>query len=1284
MSAIQSVGREILVFLSSTFKDMEEERRHLLTSVFPHFRRLCLERLVNFTEIDLRWGVTEEEAKNGRTVEICLEEIERCRGVKPPPFFIGFLGERYGWIPKEEELEHYWSAHSASPYTALIKSALEKGISVTELEMQQALFDESKREDAGRGRIFLRARSLTDDLARQAGSADGDTRFYDPAGERLEALKARLRGSPFMGIDGYESIEEFGDAVLVFLLLQLNKHFPLEERPDAYAQQTRAHALYAQSRLQAYIPLQDAAAEIRALIEQASTGTEPRKLHIKAPSGWGKSAFLAYLHNGFAEAGHATVFAHYVGADDDLTLEGWRERLFDFLERAGRLTSKLPESNQERWDVLSSLLHEVVRNSDDRLILLLDAVNQLTDQDKALEYLGGIQLPEGVVLVMTSTPDVVIPQARVFDLPALDEPRRREVIHAFLASYRKNLSPSLVQTVAQAKACESPLFLRLVLEELRLHAQHETLEAKVAELLSYQDAGALFLHSLEIMDRQDFVDPLRPNLALCTARLLAVSWRGLMYKDLARVLAGKHDPLNPADHMPQLSDFSLVPVLSRLIPFCLQDDGRIALMHAILRQGLMHDADVVKAARENLVSGFTGRRDPVAVAESVFQLRNLEDRPAVVDMLGGLDAIISLYDAYPILLGSVLSWLGADDAKAPPEIESLAANLKEKVKSQSALSGKEVDLLGWFMQRNYPFLGTSWGEFILSWFEENNVPPEPRVLIYLGMLYTAQARYVDAKDKFEQARRAHNISDAELGSVLNNLAVIYQRLGEYKKVEGFYLDALEICRKVNPNDNKALARTNLNLASFFVSSGDYQKALQYFDKADELYEKSYPETHPEIATFKFIFGSFLSLNFKCEQAVRLLNEALDIFCKEPLVNQQMIASCQSVLAEAFEGLGDYDKAERLGEEALETRCRLLPENHPDIAKTFSKLANIYWNQEKYNEADKCQQQALEICNKYLPEGSPEVAGVLAGLARLYRAQKKYVKAMGLYKKSLLIYNNFFLEGSVRVAYALTGIGFIFRIKKYNNKARCFYQKALDLLKMYFLGEDEVAEVSEELADICLDLKDYDEAEVLYDDAIKIYLKCPEVSFVPIVRIWRKLENLSKLQGDDEKAADFYKKAWGLTQDLIEKARSFQEQHLYKEAERLYGNLIHIFYLCFPSEGQEWARCTARLAWIYRAQGRYEESEGLYKDSLEICEKAFPPEGPEIAANLYNFASFYQALGRYSEAEPLMQRAYNNYCANLTENGAYRIRVKKALEDIQQKLAQNPGSDTTLPESAPGG
>jgi len=73
---------------------MQAERDHLVRLVFPELEQRCLARGGSFVAVDLRWGVTEEEAENGQALGICLEEIEQCR-----PFFVCLLGERYGWKP---------------------------------------------------------------------------------------------------------------------------------------------------------------------------------------------------------------------------------------------------------------------------------------------------------------------------------------------------------------------------------------------------------------------------------------------------------------------------------------------------------------------------------------------------------------------------------------------------------------------------------------------------------------------------------------------------------------------------------------------------------------------------------------------------------------------------------------------------------------------------------------------------------------------------------------------------------------------------------------------------------------------------------------------------------------------------------------------------------------------------------------------------------------------------------------------------------------------------------
>ena len=79
----------VRIFISSTFRDMHAERDYLAKVVFPELRERCAKRRLHLVDLDLRWGVTEEEAEQGKVLEIVLNEIDRSR-----PFFVAILGER--------------------------------------------------------------------------------------------------------------------------------------------------------------------------------------------------------------------------------------------------------------------------------------------------------------------------------------------------------------------------------------------------------------------------------------------------------------------------------------------------------------------------------------------------------------------------------------------------------------------------------------------------------------------------------------------------------------------------------------------------------------------------------------------------------------------------------------------------------------------------------------------------------------------------------------------------------------------------------------------------------------------------------------------------------------------------------------------------------------------------------------------------------------------------------------------------------------------------------------
>ena len=144
----------IRIFLSSTFQDMGYERDYLNKVILPEVRSLARQRGVTLIAIDLRWGVTEDEVNQGDVISICLENIDRCK-----PFFMGFLGERYGWIPTKKDVRYYKHLTKRFPVT---KIGLKQGLSITEMEILHGVLQSKSDIKAS---FYQRTLTLTRQLA---------------------------------------------------------------------------------------------------------------------------------------------------------------------------------------------------------------------------------------------------------------------------------------------------------------------------------------------------------------------------------------------------------------------------------------------------------------------------------------------------------------------------------------------------------------------------------------------------------------------------------------------------------------------------------------------------------------------------------------------------------------------------------------------------------------------------------------------------------------------------------------------------------------------------------------------------------------------------------------------------------------------------------------------------------------------------------------------------------------------------------------------------------------
>jgi len=155
--------RKVRVFISSTFLDMHGERDLLNRFVFPELSRRCRKIFVDILPIDLRWGIPNFGSDLGsqlgtvRQVRACIDEIDKCH------FFVGFLGERYGWKPDLSpifESDHF----EAKALAQKIRHVYKPGMSITELEMNYAALGSSPASKRDRVFFFLRDQADLDNV----------------------------------------------------------------------------------------------------------------------------------------------------------------------------------------------------------------------------------------------------------------------------------------------------------------------------------------------------------------------------------------------------------------------------------------------------------------------------------------------------------------------------------------------------------------------------------------------------------------------------------------------------------------------------------------------------------------------------------------------------------------------------------------------------------------------------------------------------------------------------------------------------------------------------------------------------------------------------------------------------------------------------------------------------------------------------------------------------------------------------------------------------------------
>jgi len=519
---------------------MHAEREELVKRIFPQLRKLCEQRGVTWGEVDLRWGVTDEQKAEGKVLPICLEEIQRCR-----PYFIGLLGERYGWVPDEIPRDIIQS----EPWLAQHRYH-----SITELEITHGVLNNP--EMAKNAYFYFRdtkaSKKVEAELAKKSD--------YQPESEdsrsKLKALKKKIEESGFSVRKDFPDPKTLGELVLKDLTSVIDRLYPTSSQPDPLDREAIDQESFAISRTRVYIERKE---YFNLLNKHVEGNSSP--MVVLGESGSGKSALLANwalqyrerINQQVASVLQPLILMHFTGASPYST--DWAtmlRRIMGEFKRRFDIGDKIPDRPDELRSAFTNWLHMAAAKG--KVILILDGLNQLEDRDGALDLIWlPPHIPDNIRLILSTLPGRPLDELRkrcwsVLEVTPLDETERQKLITQYLGLYRKSLNPVQVKRIASATQSSNPLYLRVLLEELRVYGDYDTLNERMSYYLEANTVSGLYSKVLSRYEEDYERD--RPGLTRDTMSLLWAARRGLSEVELLGLLGSDSEPLPHAQWSP--------------------------------------------------------------------------------------------------------------------------------------------------------------------------------------------------------------------------------------------------------------------------------------------------------------------------------------------------------------------------------------------------------------------------------------------------------------------------------------------------------------------------------------------------------------------------------------------------------------------------------------------------------------------------------------------------------------------------------------------------------------
>jgi tetratricopeptide (TPR) repeat protein len=1174
-----------------------EERDLLVKQVFPELRRKARERGVEVLDVDLRWGITEEESRQGKVIPICLGEIDRCR-----PYFVGMLGERYGWIPPADQY---------SPQVIERQPWLNDhlgGVSVTELEILHGVLNDPAM--AGRAFFYFRDPAWS--------TSQSEPGFVCETAEeeaKLVDLKQRIRASAFPVAENLADPKVLADQIGRDFWDLIQEKYPDFDEADSLEREERQHASYRRSRLGVYLGGKRSINQLERWIDGGQ-----QKIMITGESGAGKSALIA----NWMEAHHRAhpddlLYAHHLGCSNDASaIRPLLARLIDTAKQ------QLPEVYgyslsvpQDWWELVAKAVEALqslgrwAQQNNHRWIWVLDGLDRLAPDDQnALPWLP-LTIPEGVVIVASALecPAREILLERKFKTRTIAPLKAKEqdtLIQQYLGRYTKQLIAELRQTILKHPLAGSPLFLRVLLEELRQCGRYETLADQLDGYLTAETIDDLYERLLERLE----VDGYGKNVRKVMTALWA-SRAGLSEEELLSIAGLKTLEWAPID-------LGLEEALGR-------NGNHLVFDHDYLRKAVedryLPTEEERRQAHSDLADWFASQVDwdERKAEEWPWQLLQADRKEDLRALLLNVSQLFELSKERDDR-ETINYWLAVEGLGDGKLDELIGNNLQEEIEKRRE---KPEDLIRFV-------------DCFSALFDEGGLYRDP--------LLKLRALSLELKEGSDQR------SEESMLSSLALLANAYRDLGQYDSALPLYQRSLEACERLLGPEHPSTLATVGNLGLLYTYKGDYEQAKVYSKRDLEASERMLGPEHPATLASLNNLGLMYSNMGDYEQAGAYYKRGLE--ASERLLGPEhpdtLITTCN--LGTLYRDSGDLKQSEIFYRRCLEAQEHLLGPEHPHSLITLGNLGGMFSGMGDYEQASSIYKRCLDIQERLLGPEHPNNNGVRIGLSDLLSCQGQYHESIPLRRKELEF-------ATKRDGHDATGtLTAIFRLAEdlywadELEEAEQLYREAL-VGRIAALGDDDGATMASRygLARCLSALERYEEAIELRRVELAWCQADPDGDTADMLVSMHGLGSDLLAAGEQQEALDVLQECLSQRQSLLGQTHDDTLSTMARVLEALCAQgrqrdaialSQQAYQAIVESHGEAHPEAHTQLgnqASLHEELGELEQAEELYRRCLAGREEALGSDHSDTLSTMYDLAHVLSQQERHAEAIPLRRR-----------------------------------------------